>query len=407
MPIIKSLLDLDYYKLTMGQVIRKKYPEVPIVSAFTNRTKDVQLADFISDRALRDELDNVMSLRVTPAELTYLSNNRRGEHRIFSNQYLDFLEGLRLPPYQLRPVSGTFDLRFPGPWSTATYWETLSLSIMNELYYRALVPEHLLQSTQSEGMARLDHKIDVLQARPDITFSDFGTRRRFSREWQEEVIRILVQFLSPQQFRGTSNVFLAMKYGLEAIGTSAHEMYMVMSGIMHDSDDTIRASHNRVLQDWWEEYGWDLSIALTDTFGTDFFFKDMTPQQARDWKGLRHDSADPFVFGEKAIKFYQSYQIDPLTKLLVFSDGLDLTIIIQIADRFAGRIKVTFGWGTNLTNDLGPKALSLVVKVIEANGHRTVKMSDNLAKATGTPADIERFKRIFGHTATLTEECRY
>jgi nicotinate phosphoribosyltransferase len=211
----------------------------------------------------------------------------------------------------------------------------------------------------------------------------------------------------PGQMLGTSNTAMAMQYGLLPIGTLAHEMYMVLAGVMAQSEDTIRASHNRVLQEWWEEYGWGLSIALTDTYGSDFFFRDMTAEQARAWKGLRQDSGDPIAFGEKAIAFYERHGIDPCEKLIVFSDGLDLGTIVKLADHFAGRIRVSFGWGTNLTNDVGFEALSLVIKVIEVNGYRTVKLSDNLAKATGEAADIERFKRIFGHTSTLFEECKY
>jgi nicotinate phosphoribosyltransferase len=198
-----------------------------------------------------------------------------------------------------------------------------------------------------------------------------------------------------------------MQYGLLPIGTLAHEMYMVMAGLMADRDDSLRASHNRVLQEWWEEYGWGLSIALTDTYGSAFFFRDMTAAQAHAWKGLRQDSGDPMAFGEHALAFYEQHGVDPRNKLLVFSDGLDLGTILKLADHFAGRIQVTFGWGTNLTNDLGFEALSLVIKVVEANGQRTVKLSDNLAKATGEAQDVARYKRVFGHTVTAFEECTY
>jgi nicotinate phosphoribosyltransferase len=238
-------------------------------------------------------------------------------------------------------------------------------------------------------------------------FSDFGTRRRFSRAWQDALIGKLSREVPPRQFSGTSNVYFARKYSLTPIGTMAHEMFMVMSGIMHDSDQTIYSSHNRVLQDWWDYYGFDLSIALTDTYGSDFFFRDLSPEQARNLKGLRQDSGDPIAFGEKAIRFYESRGIDPREKLLVFSDGLDIESIYRLTEHFSGRIKVSFGWGTNLTNDLGFGALSLVVKVVESCGHGAVKLSDNLAKAIGSSEDIERFKRIFGYTGTLFETCRY
>ena len=184
-------------------------------------------------------------------------------------------------------------------------------------------------------------------------------------------------------------------------------MDMAYSGIFHGSDEDIRSSHQKVIQDWWNEYGVGLSIALTDTYGTDFFFQDMTPEQAVQWKGLRQDSGDPFVFTDKALAFYQRCGVDYLKKFIVFSDGLDVGTIIKLADYCKGKVKATFGWGTNLTNDLGFPALSLIVKLIESNGHGTVKLSDNLAKALGKPEDVERFKKIFGYTGTEYKEVKY
>lgn len=409
MPIIQSLLDTDFYKFTMGHWVFKRYPYIAVRYAFKNRTARVRLADYIDEAALRRELDHVRTLRVNPSELHYLRGTSEYGDRIFSEDYLTFLKELRLPPYALERVDGTYKLEFVGVWCEAIYWETLALSIINELYYRTLM-ERLSalerDVVMATGTLRLAEKIKILRSRPDIAFSDFGTRRRFSRGWQEYVVRGLAQAM-PEQLLGTSNTVMAMQYGLRPIGTLAHELYMVMAGIMAESDGTIRASHNRVLQAWWEEYGWGLSIALTDTYGTDFFFRDMTAEQARVWKGLRQDSGDPMAFGEKAIAFYEQHGIDPHDKLVVFSDGLDLGTIVKLADHFAGRIRVSFGWGTNLTNDLGFEALSLVIKVVEANGQRTVKLSDNLAKATGNAPDIERFKRVFGHTVTTFEDCRY
>jgi len=409
MPIMQSLLDTDFYKFTMGHWVFKRYPNVPVRYAFKNRTARVRLADYIDEAELRRELDHVRTLRVNASELHYLRGTNEYGDRIFSEAYLQFLQGLCLPPYALARVDGTYRLEFSGVWCEAIYWETLALSIINELYYRTLLARlsaferDLVMAT---GTLRLADKIHILRTRPDITFSDFGTRRRFSRSWQEYVVRVLAQEI-PAQLLGTSNTAMAMQYGLLPMGTLAHEMYMVMTGIMSESDATIGASHNRVLQEWWDEYGSGLSTALTDTYGTDFFFRDMTAEQARAWKGLRQDSGDPIAFGEKAMAFYERHGVDPRDKLLVFSDGLDLGTIIKLADHFAGRIRVSFGWGTNLTNDLGLEALSLVIKVVEANGCRTVKLSDNLAKATGEAQDIERFKRIFGHTVTAFEECKY
>jgi nicotinate phosphoribosyltransferase len=409
MPIFQSLLDIDFYKFTMGQVVFKHYPNVPVKFAFTNRTKRVRLAEVIDEEDLRRELDHVRTLRLNDDELNYLRGIDAYKPNLFCEEYLQFLKNLQLPEYRLEKADGTYKIEFPGAWAEAIYWETIALSVVNELYYRALMrrlSEFEREVVYAVGKTRLAEKIKILRSHPDIVFSDFGTRRRFSKEWQDYVVRVLAVEV-PKQLTGTSNVEYAMKYSLLPIGTFAHEMFMVMSGILHGSEEEIRASHNKVLQDWWEEYGWGLSIALSDNYGTDFFFRDMTPVQARQWKGLRQDSGDPIAFGEKAIAFYQRCGIDPKEKLIVFSDGLDVETIVKIADHFAGRIKVTFGWGTNLTNDLGFDALSLVVKVTEANGHGTVKLGDNLAKALGTPEDIEHFKRIFGYTGTTYEELRY
>jgi nicotinate phosphoribosyltransferase len=409
MPIIESLLDLDFYKFTMGQLVFLKYRDVPVVYSLVNRTRKVRLAEFIDEGELREELDHVRSLRLNNSELHYLRGTNEYGDRMFRESYLEFLRELSLPPYDLEEVDGSFRLQFDGEWSRAIYWETVALSIVNELYNRSLMkPLSPFEKDLvfARGKMRLAEKIRVLRGRPEISFVDFGTRRRFSREWQHYVDRTLAEEM-PHQFLGTSSTESAMLHGLVPMGTSAHELTMVMSGIMHDSDDLIRASHNRVLKDWWELYGWGLSVAVTDTYGSEFFFRDVEPDQARAWKGLRHDSGDPFEFGEKAIRFYEELGIDPREKLLIFSDGLELPTILALSRRFHGRIKLSYGWGTNLTNDLGFDPISIVVKATEANGHRTVKLSDNLAKATGSREDIERFKRIFGHSHEREEAVRY
>ena len=410
MRIIESLLDDDFYKFTMGQVVFNRYREVPVKFAFRNRTRGIKLAEIIREEDLRQELDHVRTLRFTKSEIHYLRGTDEYGDRMFGEPYLQFLTNLTLPSYVLRKVDGNYELEFPGKWSEAMYWEIHALAIVNELYYRGLM-DQLSQferdTVYAQGTLRLAEKIKVLRERPDIIFCDFGTRRRFSREWQDYVVKMLVQELPETQFLGTSNTYLAMKYAILPMGTAAHEMDMGVSGIMHENEDTIRASHNKVLQDWWQQYGEGLSIALTDTYGTDFFFQDMTYEQARNWKGLRQDSGDPFEFVDKTLAFYQGHGIDPREKLIVFSDGLDVETIIKLADYCKDRTKCTFGWGTNLTNDLGLKALSLIVKLMESNGHGTVKLSDNLAKALGIPKDVERFKQIFGYTGTTYEEVRY
>lgn len=433
MMIINSLLDIDFYKFTMGQVIFHKYKDTPVKFVFKNRSKKYKLQNLISMSDLQRELDHARNLKFTSSEIHYLRGTNEYGERMFKEDYLQFLQkDFYLPPYDLyfagtRPGGdgSDFEIIIKGKWSEVTYWETIVLSIISELVGRVLMEKRetntyfgdfktsdiktFKEAVHSGGILSLVKKIETLRRNPGITFCDFGTRRRFSREWQDYVVKTMASEL-PDQFLGTSNVYLAMKYGLLPMGTSAHEMYMGISGIVHQvgtakrRDEDILYSHNKTLQDWWEEYGFGLSIALTDNYGSDFFFKDFTVSQAREWKGLRQDSGDPFVFGEKAIYFYQSCGIDPKTKLIVFSDCLDLDLIRQLHDRFHERIKITFGWGTDLTNDVGFPTLSLIMKLMESNGYGTVKLSDNTTKALGTSEDIERFKNIFSYKGDYTKE---
>ncbi len=405
--IINSLLDLDFYKLTMLQVAWKYYRDVKVKYAFKNRTKTVALADFIEEKDLRVELEHVRSLRFRDDEIEYL---RTGVYTkdIFNEDFLDALKDLRLCDFKLECDGGIYKIEVDGTWPEAILWETMILGVVNELYYRSLERNSWNDLTEifREGDKRLSKKIWLLKQHPGIKFSDFGTRRRFSGPWQRHVVETLAKEL-PSQFIGTSNVLLAKELGLRPIGTFAHEMYMIFSGIFSGSEEEIKASHNKVLQIWWSEYGEKLSMALTDTYGTQFFFEDFTDEQALLWMGLRQDSGDPFEFGERAIAFYQSKGIDPKMKVIVFSDGLDVETIVALYERFNGRIQVMFGWGTNLCNDLGFVALSLVVKAIEANGFGLVKLSDNTAKAMGDPGRVELFKKIFGHDKKFYEECKY
>ena len=413
-PIIRSLLDTDFYKLTMGQLIWKLHPDVPTVFRLTNRhAKRVRLADYVLESELRAELEHVRTLRFTDDELAYLAGIKNGDAPMFSDGYLAFLRTLHLPPFELSVRDGQFELSFSGKWSEATYWEIPALAIVNELYCQSLVKDMSPRERAElylEGARRRDDKISLLQKHPEVTFVDFGTRRRFSSAWQDEhVVAPFVHAFSPRQFLGTSNVFLARKYGIQPMGTVAHEAEMGYFGIFYELG--VFASQQRMLRDWWSVYGYGLSVALTDTYGTDAFFRSFTAEQAREWKGLRQDSGDPIAFGEAAIRFYESHGIDPREKLIVFSDGLIVTAMLKIADHFKGRIKTAFirifGWGTNLTNDLGIPALSIVVKLVEANGHGTVKLSDNLAKAIGSAEEIERVKNEVGYTATLYETPTY
>jgi nicotinate phosphoribosyltransferase len=407
-PVITSMLDLDFYKINIAHMAYRLHRNIPVEFRLLNRTKKVRLAEHINVDRLKEELDHVRTLRATVSEMSYLRGINVYADRMFDEDFLSFYQKLKLPEYELYVEDGQFILSFYGMWPEVTFWETIALSIIDELYYESLMMELSTferQRVYSAGTLRLGEKMDMLKKYPFITFSDFGTRRRFSKEWQSYVVEALQSEMPASQFLGTSNTYLAFKCGLTPMGTYPHEGPMVYSGIYHNSPQDIKDSHHQFLSDWWDTYGVALSVALTDTYGTDFFFRDMTPKQAREWKGLRHDSNEPKPFGYRAIDYYKGLQVDPTTKLVVFSDGLTAESIVDLAVEFRNKIKTTFGWGTTLTNDLGFGNISLVAKVMKANGHRTVKLSDNIAKATGTPEDVEYFKTLFEYDRTYSKEC--
>ncbi|MFA6042178.1 MAG: nicotinate phosphoribosyltransferase [Patescibacteria group bacterium] len=407
--IIQSLLDVDFYKFTMSHFIWKYYRDVEVTFGMKNRTSHVRLAEIIPEGALREQLNYVRDyLRFNLSEIFYMRGMDIYGKNMFSEDYLDFLKALAMSDYQLRVVDGQFDLRFTCLWPAVTFWETISLAIANELYYLEILKEETRfdrQAIYAEGIKRLHEKIKKLKEHPDLTFIEFGTRRRFGRVWQRDVVCALAEELPPTQFRGTSNTKLAFDLGLVPMGTNAHELQMVVGALAKD-DAALLASTDKVLDQWWELYGYGLSIALPDTFGSDFFFQTFGEERAKKWKGVREDSRDPFVGGEQVIQYYQSLGIDPKTKLWLPSDGLDIQKIIALHNQFCNRIGLSFGWGTTLTNDLGLPTLSLVAKTIEANGRPCVKLSDNLAKAMGPKDEVERYKRVFGYTNTHTEECK-
>jgi nicotinate phosphoribosyltransferase len=414
-PIINSMLDIDFYKFSMGRLIHELHPNVPVTLSFKNRTKDVRLLKHVDINELREQLEFVRKyVKFGNTDLHYLRGTNEYRERMFPEPYLQFLKNMSLPEFDLRNIGGELFLVFYGKWSEVTYWETIALSIINELYYRSIMnglSQFERQVHYSQGILNLHEKIKKINEYAKAIFSEFGTRRRFFREWQDRVVEILKAEIPAQLFRGTSNVFLANKYELEPMGTNAHEMQMVYSGIYYDLDDAKGYLHSqeKFLEDWEATYGLDLSIALPDTFGSDYFFQQTFIPMGKmaTWKGTRWDSGDPFQYGDARINEYKSIGVDPTTKVILFSDGLDVDRIIEICNYFNGRIKTTFGWGTNLTNDLGFKPLSLVVKVTQANGHPVCKLSDNISKATGEVSAIQRMKKLTCYTTEFNQPCRY
>lgn len=385
---------LDYYKLTMGQVALEKFPDAEVTFTMKNRAGDYPLSEYVQPYELEARLEAIRTTGFMPEEITYLAGLKaqNGEAR-FDAPYLDFLADVQLPKAAITTdaLTGDLSIESTGQWPAVSLWETVVMSEVNELYYKNVIEQNgmSLQDVWDEGNTRLSEKIARIEG-SNIKFADFGTRRRFSAAWHSHVIGRLAEEL-PDNFIGTSNPWFAHKYDLAPIGTYAHEMPMVYAALSDQHGDNPLSGHKQMMLDWYERYDEDLSVALTDTFTSDFFFSDFSPEQAEAWRGLRHDSGDPVEFGERAIAFYENYGIDPKEKTIVFSDGLDIDNIFDLQEHFEGRINIVFGWGTTLTNDLGLRANNFVMKATAANETKTVKLSDVEGKHTGPTEQVDRY----------------
>lgn len=413
-PIIRSLIDTDFYKLLMLQMIWKLYPDVHATFSLINRTTSVRLADDIDEQELRDQLDHARELKLTKKEGIWLAGNTfYGRNQIFEPEFLAWLAAFRLPEYELYREDGQFVLNFHGKWMETSMWEIPALAIINELRSRAAM-KHLGQFTldvlYARAKAKMWAKVERLRTLPGLRISDFGTRRRHSFLWQRWCVEALKEGIGGA-FTGTSNVKLAMDSDLEAVGTNAHELPMVAAALAR-TDAELANSPYKVLQDWNRLYGGNLLIVLPDAYGTAHFLKH-APDWVADWTGFRPDSAPPIEGGEKIIDWWIARGRDPKEKLLIFSDGLDVDAIIATYRHFEGRVRMSFGWGTNLTNDFagcapaenaGLKPISIVCKVTDANGRPAVKLSDNPKKATGEPAEVERYLKFFGQEDRVVQD---
>jgi nicotinate phosphoribosyltransferase len=412
-PIVRSLLDTDFYKLLMLQMIRRLHTETQVTFSLINRSKSVRLAEVIDEAELRAQLDHARTLRFAKKELIWLAGNSfYGKTQMFAPDFIAWLAEFQLPAYELERRDGQFVLHFHGPWTHTTMWEIPALTIVNELRSRAAMrgrDRFALDVLYARAKAKLWDKVERLRTLPDLVLSDFGTRRRHGFLWQRWCVEALKEGLG-HRFIGTSNVLLAMDADLEAIGTNAHELPMVEAALSPD-DASLADAPYRVLEQWRAHYGGNLLIALPDAFGTTSFLA-RAPDWVGDWTGFRPDSAPPIPGGEQIIRWWQEHGRDPREKLLIFSDGMDVESIEATYRHFNGRVRMSFGWGTNLTNDFrgcdpdgeaGLEPISLVCKVVAANGRPAVKLSDNPAKATGEPAEIERYLKVFG-SAGRTEQ---
>ena len=376
--IVQSLLDTDLYKFTMLQVVLHQFPQAHGVYEFRCRNNDqtaYPLADIKDELEL--ELDRLCEIKFHDDELAYLRSLR-----FIKSDFVDYLELFQLKRRFIHvsiDAQNRLNIRVEGPIIQAMFFEIFVLSIVNELYFRRLeTPD-----TLAEGQRRLAAKAALLRRyaaeqkpdEPPFLVSDFGTRRRYTFAWQEHVVRTLHE-AAPEIVRGTSNVYLAKKLNITPIGTMAHEFLQAFQAL----DVRLRDFQKAALETWVHEYRGDLGIALTDVVGMDAFLRDFDLYFAKLFDGLRHDSGDPYAWGDKAYAHYQKLKIDSRTKMLTFSDGLNLEKAWALHQYFKGRFKTSFGIGTNLTNDLGHTTLNIVLKLVECNGQSVAKISDTPGK---------------------------
>ena len=403
-PIVRSLIDNDFYKLLMCQSVFHNKPDTQVTFSLINRSKHIRLAEQIDEGELREQLDHIRSLQLKRGESTFLRGNTfYGKRQMFRPDFMTWFENLRLPPYHLEKRDGQYELTFEGKWHEVMLWEIPALAVLMELRGRTVLNQmgkFELQVLYARAMTKLWEKVDRLRPLEGLRIADFGTRRRHSYLWQDWCNQAMLEGLGGA-FVGTSNCHIAMKRDLEAIGTNAHELPMVYSALA-DSDAELAQAPYDVLADWHKEHEGNLRIILPDTYGTEGFLE-RAPDWLTQWTGIRIDSGDPAAAAEIAIKWWQSRGEDPREKLIIFSDGLDVEKIATLHRQFSGRAKISFGWGTLLTNDfrgltpddaLAP--FSLVCKAVSANGRPTVKLSDNPNKAMGPAEEIARYKRVFG-----------
>src|SRR5579871_5515817 len=431
-PVTRSLLDTDFYKLLMLQFIWKHFPKTKVQFTVYSRSRG-PIGTFPKEELIA-QLNHARSRKFRRSELVWLAGNTfYGRRGIFEPAFLEWLErDFRLSDYHLSVVDGQIHLSFEGLWTETTMWELYSLAILDELKTRAhlkTLSEFGLDILYARAKTKLWNKNERLRGVPGLSVADFGTRRRHSFLWQEYVVVAMATNLG-SSFIGTSNAFLAHKHDLEAIGTNAHEIPMVMAALA-PNDAALKASQYRVLELWQQTYEGALRVMLPDTFGTTQFLAG-APEWVADWTGQRVDSKDPYVAGDEYIDWLKARGQNPSDKLLIASDTLDVDAILGLHAYFAGtpgrgvrpsmfrsaadfhdpkkwtperRIRFSAGWGTLLTNDFrgcNPNngtafdPISLICKVSSAEGRPAVKLSDNYSKALGPPAEIDRYRRVFG-----------
>lgn len=391
-PIVQALEDTDFYFATMCNVYDSKLPDMTMEKKFHCRTEGVDLAKYAP--ALERELDHLCSLQFREKTLA-----RLGETRFLKPGYIDFLRLLKLNRDHIKvtPLSGgVIDVRSKGPARLTTWFETHTVEILEELYFRDKFADLELTVGDDRLTAKLI-KYENLSKNHKFSLSEFGTRRRAFFAWQKYVLKRLIDFFgtNSSHFVGTSNMYLATELGLRFTGSQAHEILQTGQGLDHVR---LSQSQSYMLGLWQEVYRGDLGIALSDVVGFDAFLRDFDLFLAKLFDGMRHDSGDPFKWADKAVDHYTKLRINPLTKTLLFSDGLNVDLVERLLRYLCDRALLAFGVGTDFTNDLGPKALQLVMKAVKVNGYPVAKISDSSGKGMcedpAHEADVRRVFRI-------------
>jgi len=365
--IIHSLLDTDLYKFSMMQVVLHHFPAAQVEYRYKCRTPNINLLPYIDE--IRAEIKDLCQLRFKPEELDYLRSLR-----FIKSDFIDFLELFHLSEKCIElsagELPGEISIVVKGSWLHTILFEIPVLAIVNEVYFRSESNPPVLE----EGRRRLTEKIKLVAEAPDLAsfrVAEYGTRRRFSSTWHEEVVTTLIKTMG-QNFAGTSNVLLAKRHNVTPLGTMGHEYLQACQAL----GPRLRDSQVFALEVWAKEYRGDLGIALSDVYGLDAFLRDFDMYFCKLFDGARHDSGDPFIWGERILEHYQANRVLPRSKTLVFSDALTFPLAIKIARRFSGRCHLSFGIGTNLTNDLGHQPLQIVMKMVRCNGQPVAKVSD-------------------------------
>lgn len=386
-PIIKSILDTDLYKLTMMYWIIQHYPEVDVTYTFNNRDKSMKFNQKAVDE-IKYQIELMSKLRLTDEEYDWMKKNLY----FLPVAYLQYLAAYRFNPDQVDIIltnSGELEISINGKWRDTILWEVPLMSIISEVYFHYMDTDWNMdeQEEKAKEKARLLSNSGCL-------FADFGSRRRRSYETHELVVRVMKDY---KGFVGTSNPYLAMKYGVKSLGTCAHEAIGAVAAL-----ESLNHPNKVFMERWIETYKGSLGIMLPDTYGLTSFLKDFSLEKAKLWDGVRHDSGNPYVFTDRIIEHYKRLGVDPTTKTIIFSDGLDTLTALSIAEYCKGKIRFSFGIGTFFTSDfmkvsdpkIKSKAMNMVIKLTMANGIPVVKLSDSPGKAIGDSKMVEIMKYI-------------